>query len=410
MSREPVPGLRRLRFDASPCHFPRAAVPMLAPVDRRQLSLLRRDGVTLSTTRTQVFLRGRYGLHEAFRRAGLGPGKRLLVPSYHCPTMADPGLRLGADIVLYPLKADLTVDVQALQRLLQAEPQSGDCLLLTHFFGIAQPDAIIEELQALCAAHQLRLIEDCSHCLALGPSSLPEGIGSHGDFAVSSPYKFIPVPEMGLLWTNHGGSLDASDTPPATGRQGWRQAATLMRGWAAQPGQAPAWKAPNTKSATSAAPAREWEEDCVGISSHYLPSEEGRHHLPISNFILERTPLKLVTERRRENFQRWLSLCKGLPQLQPLHATLPDACVPYMFPVLLDAPEMHFAVLKHAGLPIWRWDDELASPCNTASRYRLGLLHLPCQQGLSESQWQWMERTLHACLNGAGLSHAGAVA
>lgn len=410
MSHEPVTGLRRLRFDASPCNFPRAAVPMLAPLDRRQLSLLRRDGVTLDTTRTQVFLRGRYALHEAFRRAGLGPGKRLFVPSYHCPTMADPGLRLGADIVLYPLNADLSVDIPALRALLQARSQHGDCLLLTHFFGIAQTAEVLTALQNLCATHQLCLIEDCSHGLALGPSCLPEGMGSHGDFAVSSPYKFIPVPEMGLLWSRPETPLKPGNAAPATGRQGLRQAAAFLRELATRPGRAPDRQEPNPQAKAHAAPAHEWEEDCVGISSHYLPSDEGSHHLPISNFILARTPLKLVQEQRRANFQRWLALCKSLPQLRPLHAGLPEPSVPYMFPVLLDAPELHFAVLKHASLPIWRWDDELASSCAVASRYRLSLLHLPCHQGLSEDQWVWMERTLHACLNGAGLKPTGAVA
>jgi len=394
--------LRRLRFDASPCNFPRAAVPMLAPVDRHQLSFMRRDGVRLDPARTLVFVRGRYGLYEAFSRAGLGPGRRLLAPSYHCPTMVDPALRLGADITLYPLRPDLSVDVPALKTLLLALQPDGGCLLLTHFFGVPQSPEVMRELQTLCEVHQLSLIEDCSHCLALGPDALAKGIGSHGDFAVSSPYKFIPVSEMGLLWAKQGAALHSVGASPSQTRQGWRQVAALLRDLLTAPGGAPSSSATQANSAATAQPAREWEEDCVGISSHYRPSDEGCYQLPVSNFVLARTPLASMASRRRENFQRWLELCKGLPQLRPLHQTLPDDCVPYMFPVLLAAPELHFARLKHAGLPIWRWDDELASSCGTASRYRLSLLHLPCHQGLSETQWEWMSRTLQGCLSRDG--------
>lgn len=398
----PRPVLRRLRFDASPCRFPRAAVPMLAPVDRKQIGWWRQEGVRLDPTRTQVFLRGRYALLEACRRAGLAPGRTLLAPSYHCPTMVDPALRLGADIALYALRPDLAVDLPALQALLQSRDLRGGCLLLTHFFGFAQSPELMQAVRALCETHQLSLIEDCSHCLALGPGALPEGIGMHGDYAVSSPYKFIPVPEMGLLWPRPEGPIPANIETPRSGRQGWRQVAQLLRELAAGPAQAPRFVEPDPQLTAAAAPAREWEEDCVGISSHYLPTDEGSYQLPISSFILARSALAPVAARRRENFRRWLSLCAELPRLRPLHASLPETCVPYMFPVLLEAPELHFARLKHAGLPIWRWDDELASECSTARRYRLGLLHLPCHQGLSEAHWHWMSRTLHACLSRQG--------
>lgn len=392
----PQRSLRRLRFDASPCQFPRAAVPMLAPLDRRQLDLWRPVGTRLAPVRTEVFLRGRYGLHEAFRRAGLGPGRRLLAPSYHCPTMVDPALQLGADITLYPLHPDLSVDLEALRAMMQTQECRGGCLLLTHFFGIPQAPELITALQALCRAEQVTLIEDCSHCLALGPDSLPEGIGRHGDFAVSSPYKFIPVPEMGLLWAGNGAPV--AGEPPRRGRQGWRQAAQLLRELAGTPGQAPHQTPLDPPTLAATLPAREWEEDCIGISSHYLPAEQGAWQLPLSDWVLGHTPLAPVAQLRRHNFERWQRLCQTLPQLQPLHPSLPEACVPYMFPVLLDAPELNFARLKHAGLPIWRWDDELASDCPTARRYRLSLLHLPCHQGLSEAQWRWMADTLRACL------------
>lgn len=53
-------------------------------------------------------------------------------------------------------------------------------------------------------------------------------------------------------------------------------------------------------------------------------------------------------------------------------------------------PDPFFFALKHAGLPVWRWDDMAVSDCGVADRYRLHLLHLPCHQGLSGAQMTWM--------------------
>jgi hypothetical protein len=61
-----------------------------------------------------------------------------------------------------------------------------------------------------------------------------------------------------------------------------------------------------------------------------------------------------------------------------------------MFPLYLEAPDRHFAVLKHLGVPIWRWDSIVASPCPTAADYRLHLLHMPCHQALDDASVEWM--------------------
>jgi hypothetical protein len=61
-----------------------------------------------------------------------------------------------------------------------------------------------------------------------------------------------------------------------------------------------------------------------------------------------------------------------------------------MFPLLISRPDPDFFRLKQAGLPIWRWDDMAVSACPVAAGYRTQLLHLPCHQGLSDAQMNWM--------------------
>ena len=79
-----------------------------------------------------------------------------------------------------------------------------------------------------------------------------------------------------------------------------------------------------------------------------------------------------------------------LPHCQALVPKLPADCVPYMFPLRIDHPEVHFFALKQLGVPVWRWDDMAVSDCPVAANYRLQLLHLPCHQELSEQQMSWM--------------------
>ena len=84
----------------------------------------------------------------------------------------------------------------------------------------------------------------------------------------------------------------------------------------------------------------------------------------------------------------------NIAQLKALFPELPPSVIPYMFPLLIDHPAPHFYLLKHLGVPIWRWDDMAVSGCANATAYRTRLLHLPCHQGLSEQQMDWMLDTV----------------
>jgi hypothetical protein len=97
-----------------------------------------------------------------------------------------------------------------------------------------------------------------------------------------------------------------------------------------------------------------------------------------------------IAARRRSNYRRWLAGVTALPHCRPLFPQLPDGCVPYMFPLLIDHPASHFHVLKKLGMPIGRWDDTADSNCAISSRYRDHLIHLPCHQALSERDLDWM--------------------
>lgn len=374
-----------LIFDPSPCGFPKPRVPLLP---------IRLDGITVRTDRAWAsaahyrhFARGRYALHEAYRLAGIGPGSTLLAPSYHCRTMLDPALALGSDMQLYPIHENLSPDLAALDALADQSPRPVKALLAAHFFGFAKDLAALAEW---CVKRSITLIEDASHAFFI-KQHRPTGIGSFGDFVVSSPYKFLPSPDGGLLYARDPDQLKDISTR----RPSWTDE---LRGLAHLWGKAHGRTRCDVEkleqefaaiAAQPVTPAINRRELC-GISSDYLPEQQDTASLRSSRWLCRHADIPLIVARRRARYQQWAQATMNLPYCRPLQAVLPDNCIPYMFPLLIDHPNPHFYWLKRLGMPIYRWDSIVVTNCPTARRYRLHLLHLPCHQSISDDEMDWM--------------------
>lgn len=371
--------LDTLIFDPSPCGFPKPRVPLL-PTGF--------DGIVLKTTSPWApakhfrhFSRGRYALREAYRLAGIGPGSALLAPAYHCRTMLDPALALGGEVILYPLTPDLSPDLSAIDALASQSPAPVKALLATHFFGIPHDFAT---LAAWCAVRGITLVEDGSHAFFC-EQHRPAGIGDYGDFVVSSPYKFLPSPDGGLLYARNSKQLENIRPAPPT----WM---TELRGIVHM--RSKAVEHHRTSDLPTDIPAHFAagidRHETAGCSPDYHSEDENRAALRTSRWLYRHADIALVIQRRRENYQRWAAAILNLPHCRPLSPELPAVSIPYMFPLLIDRPETDFYRLKLLGVPIWRWDSSVASTCPTANDYRLRLLHMPCHQSLNDRELDWM--------------------
>lgn len=376
------------RFDPAPHGFPAPRVPLLPQLS---LASLQFEAGKLHGT-ARWYRRGRYALKDAYRLAGVGPRGSLLAPAYHCRTMLDPAIALGADVVLYALHEDLSPDLAALEASMARAPTPPKALLLPHYFGFGQP---LDRVAALCRGHNIVLIEDCSHALVGREAETPASasLGTTGDYGIASPYKFFAAADGGLLWGN-GRALGHRTESRPTLREEARAAARLLldalRGRRApvlgEPCEGPA----HVQAAAAGPPADDVFETASAPSRHYEVADEERRSLASSRWITRHTDLARLIHRRRANYLRWLQAVAGLRGCRPLFSRLPDDCVPYMFPLCIERPHVHFPVLKRQGLPIWRWDEIARSDCATAQSYRLRLLHLPCHQELSENDMLWM--------------------
>ncbi|NWG31707.1 MAG: DegT/DnrJ/EryC1/StrS family aminotransferase [Rhodocyclaceae bacterium] len=377
--------LDTLIFDASPCGFPKPRAPLL-PVGLSGIGL-RSTHAWAPAEHFRHFSRGRYALREAYRLAGIGPGAALLAPSYHCRTMLDPALALGGEVRLYPLHPDLTPDLAALDTLADQSPAPVKALLATHFFGLPRDFAA---LAAWCAGRGITFVEDASHAF-LTERFRSAGIGGFGDFVVSSPYKFLPSPDGGLLYTRDAGRLAGIVTKAPAWRDELRG---LLHLWQKAHARTRCdLGALDQELAAIAAhppiPASE-RRGPAGPSPDYRPEHAGIASLRCSRWLSRHADRAKIAARRRERYRQWAQATMNLPYCRPLQPTLPEDCIPYMFPLLIDRPDPHFDWLKRLGMPIYRWDSLAVSDCPTARHYRLHLLHLPCHQSISDDEMDWM--------------------
>ncbi len=388
--------LRYHRFDPGPCDFPAPQVPVLPPLRWAQLNLRGPVSRERAPQGTRHYARGRYALHAAYALAGVGAQGALLAPAYHCRTMLDPALRLGAEVGLYPLTPDLHADLDALKRVAAARRVRPVALLFTHYFGLPRDIAPVAEW---CRAQNVVLIEDCSHALPLVAAA--GCVGSVGDYAVASPYKFYPCPDGGVLWSARGAPLPPASPPSPGARRelgGWLAVARGL--WQGASAVAP--DASVDSSAPAGATGREWIDDSDGpsLSADYRETDEQVGSLAASRWAQRHTDLYQLVRLRRWRYAQWLAAVAGLPGCQALLPTLPDACTPYMFPLLVHEPARRFYPLKRLGMPIWRWDDMAVSDCAVSQRYRQGVFHLPCHQALGDADMAWMTaavaRVMHA--------------
>ncbi len=319
--------------------------------------------------------------------------------------MLDPAMALNAEIQLYPLRADLSPDLEKLDALLAAYAKPVKALLATHFFGFARD---FSDLKQWCDKHHIVLIEDCSHVL-FTERFQAAGTGVYGKFVAASPYKFFACEDGGLLFTSQEHRLETVMTTPAGLKQELRGIKrTLEKCRTAAPLTSEIALIDRRLASLATNPVITAEDQITPYtqpSSVYIVAEKQSASLRSSRFVVSISSMEENIERRQHNYRRWTEAVRSLPNCHPPFPDLPNDCVPYMFPLHIEYPNPHFYWLKHLGLPVWRWDEKVISSCPIAQDYRLHLLHLPCHQSLTESQMDWMiavvEKTLRQPFQGA---------
>src|SRR5512141_2332833 len=86
----------------------------------------------LSAGHYRYTISGRAAIALALRVLGVKPGDKVLVPTYHCPTMITPIVQAGAAPVFYPITASGGADLHWIERI---ELAGVKVVLAAHYFG-----------------------------------------------------------------------------------------------------------------------------------------------------------------------------------------------------------------------------------------------------------------------------------
>lgn len=347
---------------------------------------------------------GRAAILLGLEALSLAPADRVLVPSYHCPTMVSPALALGQPVGFYPIDAD---GHPALDWLEHNAPADTRVLCVAHLFGLPLD---LRAVQAWCRRRGVLLLEDCAHAMfGQGPGG---AVGALGDVVIASLPKFFAVQNGGLLRVAPPGQALAPRQPAGLKAE--------LKGWldnleiSARHGRLGAWAAwarpllaakqalrgravPSAPATAAAAPA---EFDPNG---DYARIDRALSHRAPTR-VTVRTALRSASGRvvgpRRAHYAAMASAFASQPGLRPLFPTLPEHCAPYVFPLWVDRPDPAYQQLRALGVPVSRWDwlwpgvpDMPGDQGKTWSRH---VLQLHCHQDMSEQDRDWVISTLLA--------------
>lgn len=137
---------------------------------------------------------GRVATAIALRLAGAGAGTKVLVPSYHCPTMVAAVVATGAEPVFFPMDHDGSPSLDFLEAQVLDDVRA---MVAVHYFGLP---VTMTALRAMCDRRGIALIEDCAHSMF----GIVDGsaVGTTGDYAIASLTKFFPVVDGGIIARN----------------------------------------------------------------------------------------------------------------------------------------------------------------------------------------------------------------
>ncbi len=137
---------------------------------------------------------GRAAIALALSTLRIARGDRVLVPSFHCPTMVSPVVAAGAEPMFFPIDSHGAPRLDIVSTLDLGRVRA---MLVAHYFGLPQSMASVRQF---CDRLGIALIEDCAHAMFGAVDGRP--VGAWGDFAIASLTKFFPVTDGGCLIVN----------------------------------------------------------------------------------------------------------------------------------------------------------------------------------------------------------------
>lgn len=152
---------------------------------------------TLKVNHVQLVSSGTAAVSVALAIAGVGAGDEVIVPTFTFVATFEAVMMLGAIPVLVDIDETLTLDPVKVEQAITSKTKA---IMPVHMCGSM---ANLDALQALCDAHNLKLIEDA--CQAVGGTYKNKYLGTYGNVGCLSFdfVKTITCGEGGAILTNN---------------------------------------------------------------------------------------------------------------------------------------------------------------------------------------------------------------
>jgi hypothetical protein len=353
--------------------------------------------------RLSFWYSGRTAIWQGLAWLGLGTGDRVLAPAYTCGAEIDALLGAGLVVDYYRSGNDLTPDLDDLTRLCASPARA---LLVTHFFGVAQP---MDALLAFAGAHGLRVIEDAAHGL-YSTDEKGRPLGSRGDVGVWSFNKTLAVPDGGALIVNGGGregpgSGERPSLLRVGGRMRWLVETAAAQQYPALTDTAKRWMLDPLVAWTKALDERRTVTGDASPARDREPfafrHEQARWRMSTwaRRLLARALPGESVVDRRRRNYTALEQGLQGAARARPFFPALPDGCCPLVYPLMTDdGPGLRAHLLAHGvfvylfgffhgAIPWPRFPLEV--------RLKRDLLLLPLHQGLDGDDMAHLAALVH---------------
>lgn len=330
------------------------------------------DTPTISTEK-MVFLNGGVACLTVISDFLLDHGiRKIVLPSYLCPSIVTTFERSGLTCDYYQINADFSIDLADLaQKICEHK-----AMYFINYFGFLNTPAVLSFIKDL-RQNGVIVVEDNAQA----------GFHDHptGDFILNSLRKFVPF-DGGYLITQH-------DLAPYLEKYRGRPNRRLevIRNYRKQlSGYLFEGKGNHGDL-----------EELFDLAEHYYETDRVVDGDPQERFQIERLDWKGIKQIRRANYEYMLSLISSIPDISPIFPALQADNMPLGLPVYCSGvprdrvcEELGNAAI---GLPI-HWDDILSDPRINGNRVAVDMaskiLTLAIDQRTSHKQMDYLAMNL----------------
>jgi len=303
-------------------------------------------------------------LHEAQPES-----RTVLLPGYVCDSVILPFFTLGYDCYFYDIDADLAPDLGSIATY-------GKVGIFLHmgYFGFPA-NSVLSDVVKKFKAESTIIIEDITHSLFSDYQRFREN-----DYYVASLRKWAGIPSGGFL---------ASPNRPIKGVMQRNDVFANTRR------EALLGKARYINDVDGASKAQYLDQFAGGEA--YIDSDPAPYHIDaLSKAIIGRLDVNELKEIRKNNYKILSEGLRGIENIEPVFAELPDDVCPIFFPVYINMNrnEIQKRLIDHDIYCTVHWPRpkqvEFNRLTNAAQIFNT-ILSIPCDQRYSQED---MERVL----------------